>query len=79
MSRNLDRRVEVVAPIKDQGLKQYLREVLLGAYLRDNVKARGLQSDGAYARLVPQPGEARFDSQSESVWAVESPLTSKRG
>lgn len=63
MSRNLDRRVEVVAPIQDPNLKRYLKDVVLAAYLRDNVKARVLLPDGTYERIRPSPGEESFDSQ----------------
>jgi polyphosphate kinase len=63
MSRNLDRRVEVVAPVKDAGLRKFLKEVVLDTYLRDNVKARELQPDGSYARVRPRDGEENFDSQ----------------
>jgi polyphosphate kinase len=63
MSRNLDRRVEVVAPIHDPAVKKYLKDVILAAYLKDNVKARRLLPDGTYARVNPAPGEERFDAQ----------------
>jgi polyphosphate kinase len=63
MTRNFDRRVEVVTPIRDAQLKSYLKDVVLAAYLRDNVKARILQSDGTYERAEIAPGEQRFDSQ----------------
>jgi polyphosphate kinase len=63
MPRNLNRRVEVVVPIEDPGFKTYLKDVVLAAYLRDNVKARLLTPDGSYIR-VPRPnGEELFDSQ----------------
>ena len=63
MSRNLDRRVEVIAPVLDPNLRRYLKDVLLAAYLRDNVRARVLRPDGTYVRLKPAPGEEAFDSQ----------------
>ena len=63
MTRNLDRRVEVVTPILDVNLKRYLKEVVLGTYLKDNVKARILNSDGIYERVPMAPGEAPFNSQ----------------
>jgi len=63
MTRNLDRRVEVVTPILDPDLKRQLKEVVLGAYLKDNVKARILNSDGVYERVPVAPGEAPFSSQ----------------
>ncbi|HKO61861.1 MAG TPA: polyphosphate kinase 1 [Pyrinomonadaceae bacterium] len=63
MKRNLDRRVEVVTPILDANLKRYLKDVVLGAYLRDNVKARILNSAGLYEPVPRQPDEAPFNSQ----------------
>lgn len=51
MSRNLDRRVEVAVPILDPKIKFFLRDVLLDAYLRDEVNARQLLSDGSYRRV----------------------------
>ena len=63
MARNLDRRVEVVTPILDLNLKRYLRDVVLGTYLKDNVKARILNADGFYERVALAPGEAPFNSQ----------------
>jgi polyphosphate kinase len=62
MTRNLKHRIEVVAPVLDLGSKRYLKDVVLGAYLRDNVKARELQPDGKYAR-IPSTPDAAFQSQ----------------
>ncbi|HEX8651085.1 MAG TPA: polyphosphate kinase 1 [Pyrinomonadaceae bacterium] len=63
MPRNFDRRVEVVAPVHDPKLKNYLKQVVLDAYLRDNTKARRLLPDGQHERIQPGPDEERFDSQ----------------
>lgn len=63
MSRNLNRRVEVVCPVKDSNLRAFLKEEVLQAYLRDNVRARLLQSDGSYERVLPVADEEMFDSQ----------------
>jgi polyphosphate kinase len=63
MARNLDRRVEVVAPILDSQLKRHLKDVVLAAYLRDNVKARVLKTSGTYERVPVAPGEELFDCQ----------------
>jgi polyphosphate kinase len=63
MSRNLQHRIEVVVPISDPGSKHYLRDVLLAAYLRDNVKVRQLQPDGSYSVVMRDLGEKPFDSQ----------------
>jgi polyphosphate kinase len=63
MPRNLDRRVETVFPIEDPGLRGYLRQDVLEAYLRDTVNAHELLADGSYVRVLPAPGEAPFDCQ----------------
>ncbi|HEX8370870.1 MAG TPA: polyphosphate kinase 1 [Pyrinomonadaceae bacterium] len=64
MPRNLDRRVEVLAPIEDFRLKQYLKDEFLTTYLRDNTKARELLADGTYRRLSPaDSGGEAFNSQ----------------
>ncbi len=53
MPRNFDRRVEVVFPVEDEGLKTRITDEILPAYLSDNVKARLLRSDGTYERRHP--------------------------
>ena len=63
MARNLDRRVEVVTPVLDPQLQKYLKDTVLAAYLRDNVKARVMNSDGSYDRPAMEPGEEPFNSQ----------------
>lgn len=61
MPRNLDRRVEVVVPVDDPQLRDFLKEEYLPSYLRDNVKARVLQPDGTY--LKPEAAGEKFDAQ----------------
>lgn len=63
MPRNLDRRVEVLAPILDPQIKRYLTEHYLFSYLKDNVKAREMLQDGTYRRVTREPGEPDFNSQ----------------
>ena len=63
MERNLDRRVEVLCPVLDRGLLEYLRETVLGAYLRDADRATVLGSDGAYTPAVAGEGTERFSAQ----------------
>jgi polyphosphate kinase len=60
MQRNLDRRVEVVVPILSPDIKSFLKDVYLDAYLRDNVNARMLRSDGTYRKI---PNNDPFDAQ----------------
>jgi polyphosphate kinase len=63
MPRNLDRRVEVVTPVENPNLKSFLKNEYLAAYLRDNVKARELLSDGFYKRVTPEANEIEFNCQ----------------
>ncbi len=64
MQRNLDRRVELLAPISDPKLRTHLKEEVLDVCLRDNVKARRLLPDGTYERIRAAKGEEAVDSQS---------------
>ncbi|MDR3612608.1 MAG: polyphosphate kinase 1 [Candidatus Obscuribacterales bacterium] len=50
MPRNLYRRVEIIFPVRDPRLSNYLREDVLNTYLADHVKAREMLSDGHYIR-----------------------------
>ncbi|MFA7360429.1 MAG: polyphosphate kinase 1 [Candidatus Kapaibacterium sp.] len=54
MQRNFDRRVEMLYPIENQRIIEDLEEIL-ALYLKDNVKARVLNSDGTYSKIeVPE-------------------------
>jgi polyphosphate kinase len=50
MDRNLNRRVETMCPVLDAGLRRYLRETVLDAYLKDTANAWFLGADGEYTR-----------------------------
>jgi polyphosphate kinase len=63
MYRNLSRRVELVTPIDDPQLKATLKNDILDSYLRDNVNARRLHSDGSYTLVERGAGEEPFDCQ----------------
>ncbi|HEX9241463.1 MAG TPA: polyphosphate kinase 1 [Anaeromyxobacter sp.] len=63
MLRNLSRRVEVLFPVRDPALVRHLRDVVLGAYLADNVRARRMRADGGYDRAHPADGEPAIDAQ----------------
>ncbi|MFQ3612847.1 MAG: RNA degradosome polyphosphate kinase [Cyanobacteriota bacterium] len=56
MTRNLDRRVEVVAPVQDPLLQQELKAIL-EISLSDNRQAWELHADGTYIQRQPQAGE----------------------
>lgn len=63
MHRNLDRRVEAIVPIKDARLAKYLKEEILGSYLKDNLNAQILNPDGVYENVKPDEDHPTFDSQ----------------
>ena len=65
MPRNLHRRVEVVFPILDPELRRQFIEVIVPAYLADNVKTRLLNPDGLYTHKNRPEGEARHRVQEE--------------
>jgi polyphosphate kinase len=65
MPRNLDRRVETLAPVETEKLKQYIKDEFLTAYLRDNVKARELLADGTYQKVLQAADEEAFNCQLE--------------
>jgi len=62
MSRNLDYRVEAIAPVEDPALQAELREVI-DLQLADNVKAWDLHPDGTYVQRRPAAGEEPRNSQ----------------
>jgi polyphosphate kinase len=66
--RNLDRRVEVLFPVKDPGIRDAILNTILRTHLTDTVKARELHRDGEYTRVVPGREEAPLRSQE---WLIE--------
>jgi polyphosphate kinase len=62
MTRNLDKRVELMFPLDHADHKAKVLHVLR-AMFRDNVKARWLGADGVYRKRPPAPGEAPFRVQ----------------
>jgi polyphosphate kinase len=63
MERNLDRRVEVVSPIKDPTIKRHLRDTVLEALLNDTHRAWELQSNGSYVPVRPVEGADTLNAQ----------------
>ena len=62
MTRNLDKRVELMTPVDEPDLLEEL-ERILDAGFNDTVKARELGKDGAYHRVAPKKGEEPLRSQ----------------
>ncbi|MBI1901948.1 MAG: polyphosphate kinase 1 [Planctomycetia bacterium] len=67
MPRNFYRRMELMFPVETPELREYLLGDVAPCYLRDNVKARVLASDGGYSRLSPAAGESAHRCQVEMM------------
>jgi polyphosphate kinase len=67
---HLLRRIEVLFPIEDGNLRERIRSQILEAMLCDNVKARFLQSSGAYTRPRQHSGAVLRRSQAELLQAA---------
>ena len=72
MPRNLYDRVEVIFPLKDDLLRERVKNEILDSYIADNMKARIGQKDGTYVRPwqlkagkrhTPPTGNAAFNAQ----------------
>jgi polyphosphate kinase len=63
MPRNLDRRVEVLFPIKDPALRARVRDSILRVSLADTAKSWQLRPDGSFQRRSPAASEQPFSSQ----------------
>jgi polyphosphate kinase len=62
MSRNLERRIELMFPVLQEDLKRRVVDTL-SMYFLDNDRARELGPDGVWRRIEPKPGEERFRIQ----------------
>ena len=81
MSRNLDRRIELLFPVEDADSRRRVLAVLDAAF-QDNVKGRWLQPDGTYKRRRLAKGDEPFRSQlhlqrvaREAAERARAPLT----
>lgn len=62
MTRNLEKRIELMIPIEEPALKRRLMKIL-DAYFRDNTQASRLLPDGSSQHLVRAKGEKAFRVQ----------------
>ncbi|GAA4835551.1 RNA degradosome polyphosphate kinase [Paenibacillus vulneris] len=69
MTRNLTRRIELMCPVFDKDIQESLIRIL-ELSLNDNVKARQLQSNGMYERVVNEekPLRSQFEAMKISSW-----------
>jgi polyphosphate kinase len=63
MQRNLDKRVEIIFPVKDPALKSEIYKNVLKSALKDNLKVRILKPDATYEILKPNGDDKIVDSQ----------------
>jgi len=61
MTRNMQRRIEIMFPLLQDNLKQRIK-IILAIMWADSVKARALHSDGTYTK-VESADEGAFESQ----------------
>ncbi len=61
MPRNLDQRVEILFPVRDESLRRAIVDEILAVHLRDTVNARSLRADGDWVAV--QAEDEPFDSQ----------------
>jgi polyphosphate kinase len=64
LPRNLDHRIEVVAPLEARPLQAEL-DAIFDALLADNALAWELRSDGSWVRIRPPKGERRRTAQGQ--------------
>lgn len=63
MPRNIDWRVEVLFPVRESQIIQHIYHNILSVYLKDNLKARRMKSDGTYQRIKPEAGQVALNCQ----------------
>jgi polyphosphate kinase len=77
MPRNLDRRIEVLAPVEDPRIRRRL-DAVLEALLADNRQSWSLGSDGRWSRNEPAGGKQPLAAQDELMRLASKRSRKKR-
>jgi polyphosphate kinase len=62
LPRNLEKRIELMFPVREEGARSRIREIL-GAYFIDTAKAHRLGPNGRWKKVKTLEGEAPFSAQ----------------
>jgi polyphosphate kinase len=77
MPRNLNRRVEILFPVQDQGILRRIRDEILPIYLSDNLKTRVLHADGSWEHVWPGDDEQPLNAQEYFVAQAREAVLSR--